>query len=516
MMKLKLILNILKFVFLLYLLVALLSPIFTYAQVPISKNYINSITKKGDYLSGILLFEKSLELYKKANKLSIQIHDRDGMIRTDFKIASTLNSLGDYKGCFNHLDMIESKYENDLSKNPEYQYLLIEITGLNYLKYDFKRQAALEFKKLPELIDKAFSNSDIKKEKLIRAYIGIASCYEFVDNDLAYYYMRKAASVIKSRNLYNTLNIPKNFQRNVLSVYRNLADYKQYFSKDLDSAYYYNDKVLALGQHINSPYMFIFNRQRAQILYSDKKYNLSLEYCEKALKQIKEKAVKEDLIDVYKLMAENYRAMGNLNEASYYSEKYIPLKDSLVGTRTEGIIVSSDYLNSKQRENISKQKKVREKYFLVGVIVIILVSLVSILMIARYRKRQKELHFRLQLKKQKLLEKDLEKVQLEKKINDSFDEILQLAKTNSSSFFARFQEIYPFFTPQLLNVESKLQSSELTFCAYIFLNFSTKEIATYTFTSVKTVQNRKNHIRKKLLIPSDKDIYVWMKETVTS
>lgn len=516
MMKLLLRLNNIKNVVWLPLVLTCFCPILTNAQTSFSKKYINSVTQKADSLSDILSFQKSLELYKKSNKLSIQIGDKDGAIKTDFKIAEILNSLGDYKGCFKHLDIIEAKYEKDISNNPEYQYMLIDITGLNYLKYDFKRQAAIEFKKLPKLIDIAFSDSNIKKEKLIRAYICIASCYEFVDNNKAYYYMRKAESIIKKSHLDKTLVIPVILRKYVLSVNRNLADYKQYFSNDIDSAYYYNNKVLLLGKYFNSPHLYIFYRQKAQILYTDKKYNESLEYCDRSLKIIKEKGVKEDLIDVYKLMAENHMALGNDEKAMYFASKYIPLRDSLVLTRKEGIIVSSDHLSLKQRQNELKIIKEKNNYIVGGVIVTLILILLFLLLSRRYGKKQKELRVRLQLKKQKLLEKDLEKLELEKKLNDSFEMVIQLAKENNSSFFVRFQQVYPFFTPRLLMIESKLQASELTFCAYIFLNFSTKDIANYTFTSIKTVQNRKNHMRKKLLIPSDKDIYVWMKETVTT
>ncbi|KAA2224932.1 helix-turn-helix transcriptional regulator [Chryseobacterium sediminis] len=43
----------------------------------------------------------------------------------------------------------------------------------------------------------------------------------------------------------------------------------------------------------------------------------------------------------------------------------------------------------------------------------------------------------------------------------------------------------------------------------MYLNFSTKEIAEYTFISVRMVQTKKYNIRKKLNIPGDMDIDVW-------
>ncbi|WP_414844158.1 helix-turn-helix transcriptional regulator [Chryseobacterium sp. IT-36CA2] len=71
--------------------------------------------------------------------------------------------------------------------------------------------------------------------------------------------------------------------------------------------------------------------------------------------------------------------------------------------------------------------------------------------------------------------------------------------------------MYPNVCAAILKINPRLISSELKFCALLFLNFSTKDIAEYTFTSPKTVQNRKNGIRKKLNIPSDTDLYLWFK-----
>jgi DNA-binding CsgD family transcriptional regulator len=89
-----------------------------------------------------------------------------------------------------------------------------------------------------------------------------------------------------------------------------------------------------------------------------------------------------------------------------------------------------------------------------------------------------------------------------------FDEVIQLAKENNSEFLTRFHEYCPRFSEELLKI-SPLKISEIRFSAYIYLNFSTKDIAGYTHTSVRTVQTKKYNLRKKLNIPGDMDIYVW-------
>ncbi|WP_449398264.1 hypothetical protein [Chryseobacterium wanjuense] len=100
-------------------------------------------------------------------------------------------------------------------------------------------------------------------------------------------------------------------------------------------------------------------------------------------------------------------------------------------------------------------------------------------------------------KKNKILNvKEQETKVLTQKLNVAFEEVIQLAKNNDPEFLARFQEVYPNFFPKLLQIEPQLQNSELKFCALLFLNFSTKDIASYTFVQPQSIQIRKNRLEK--------------------
>lgn len=95
--------------------------------------------------------------------------------------------------------------------------------------------------------------------------------------------------------------------------------------------------------------------------------------------------------------------------------------------------------------------------------------------------------------------------------NISFEEVVALASQNHATFYALFQERYPRLHRKLLDAANDLKLSELTLCAYIYLDFSAKDISQHTFRSVRTIQTRKSNLRKRLSIPSSDDIYVWMK-----
>ncbi|MCI3938611.1 hypothetical protein MQX03_15535 [Chryseobacterium aahli] len=99
---------------------------------------------------------------------------------------------------------------------------------------------------------------------------------------------------------------------------------------------------------------------------------------------------------------------------------------------------------------------------------------------------------------------------LENEIDSSFEAIVSLAKANSPNFLARFQDVYPHFCNKITEIYPEINNTELIFCAYLRLNFSSKEIANYTFVTPKTIQMKKYRLRKKLSIPSDQDINIWM------
>ncbi|MDR2271831.1 MAG: hypothetical protein LBF27_13085 [Sphingobacterium sp.] len=95
---------------------------------------------------------------------------------------------------------------------------------------------------------------------------------------------------------------------------------------------------------------------------------------------------------------------------------------------------------------------------------------------------------------------------------DKFDHLIAIAKSNNPAFLLLFNDLYPDFIEALKALSPNIRSSELEFCAMAFLNFSTKNIAKYTYVTIRAVQIRKNRLRKKFEIPSDADFNNWMRE----
>ena len=118
----------------------------------------------------------------------------------------------------------------------------------------------------------------------------------------------------------------------------------------------------------------------------------------------------------------------------------------------------------------------------------------------------------LQEKDEIITQKGVETKELQQKVNDSYTEVIELAKNHDPSFYFRFQEVYPDFQKKLLEYSPGLRTSELILCAYTFLGFTVKDIAMYTFKSVNTVRNRKQNLRKKFNIPTEQDMGIWLRK----
>ena len=74
----------------------------------------------------------------------------------------------------------------------------------------------------------------------------------------------------------------------------------------------------------------------------------------------------------------------------------------------------------------------------------------------------------------KIKEKEEEIEKLQNQMNESFTEVINLAKENSPEFISRFKEVYPIVYEKILKVNPKIKTSELTFLLIYILGFLLK------------------------------------------
>ena len=100
---------------------------------------------------------------------------------------------------------------------------------------------------------------------------------------------------------------------------------------------------------------------------------------------------------------------------------------------------------------------------------------------------------------------------LENKFTDcKFNALVVLAIQHDTVFFKSFKSIFPEFIHKLYLFCPTLSENDIHLCAYLKLNFSTKEIAACSGFSIRSIESRKYRLRKKLAIPQHENLYIWM------
>jgi DNA-binding NarL/FixJ family response regulator len=87
------------------------------------------------------------------------------------------------------------------------------------------------------------------------------------------------------------------------------------------------------------------------------------------------------------------------------------------------------------------------------------------------------------------------------------------ALNNWEEFEYRFSNVHESFYEKLNKFHPDLSTLDKRICALLKLNLSTKEIANLTKTSIKSVENTRTRLRKKLgLTHTDKNLSSYLSE----
>lgn len=340
-----------------------------------------------------------------------------------------------------------------------------------------------------------------------RNYNNIGNVYEALNNskDSAYYYYSKAYYYLKN---YSKRKKTGGKKATGAIICINIGEMWNTNNR-IDSTKYYFKKAILYNNEAKDVILGATLDYRIGVLYFNSEDDKKAEYhLEKAKVIFEQKKDIQTLPEIYNLLSKLNKILGNEKKHAEYRDSLINIEKKINAVKNSARMATVDNVINEKNE-VFKRKESRLYWIIVT---ILLATLLVIIFSIYFHKRKKDASFlRLQKERDIIQQKEMETKELKLKINEAFEEVVQLAKDNSPEFFIRFQEVYPQVCSAILKINPNLVSSELRFCALLFLNFSTKDIAEYTFTSPRTVQNRKNSIRKKLNIPSDTDLYIWFK-----
>lgn len=216
----------------------------------------------------------------------------------------------------------------------------------------------------------------------------------------------------------------------------------------------------------------------------------------------------------YSLVSANYRNYKKIYqkldstelETKFYNLELV-YKDSLNLQKENQLGESAKYIIDKNEVENSKLE--RKNYYLVigfGVLLIV----IGLTTYIYYRNKKIQFLNETKRNEAQLVDKTSEIIELKQKVSTSYNDLIEMAKKNDPLFTSFFIELYPDFYRNLKRIQPDLTLVEQKVCFYLKLKFTTKEIAEYTFVSIKAIQNRKNRLRKRLFIENDIDLYVWI------
>lgn len=457
------------------------------AQIEIAEDLLINLKTKE-------LFSISTEILTKSEKMKYE----KGLVDANYYLAHAYALMGNYKVSIKYVKKSQT-YTDYLEINLLENARNYSLLGANYSNLDLYSLSVKSYREA----DRILSELKVRNEDVLYSqrtiYGQLSTLYERMQKqDSVYYYLIKGKTVTKK------LNSEKfNLGKSRLDI-----AFGDYFMKQVksDSAEYYYKNALTVLKDKNHPFKIgaflglgnFYNKQNTP--------KEATEYYLKAIEATKKYGNLWALDEMYKGLSEVYANTGDYRKSQEYKVLHEKARDStLIAMRTERNLVVNDAMKIEKEVEVQKSK---DELIKIAFIVGILILIISIGAFYFIKRKRKEL---ITEKENIIQEKEVENQDLKQKVNESFEEVVHLAKDNSPEFFTRFKEVYPEIISKLLEVDSKLRVTELTLCAYFFLGFTSKDVALYTFKAVNTVRNRRQNLRNKLNIPANESMELWLK-----
>lgn len=447
----------------------------------LSDNYINI-----DYKKSLQYAEEALIIAKKEN-------NSNNKVRAYYYAAKSLVFFRQFEKASQYIEkgLQENALKNDNLLKANYYTLQASYYSRMSLfeqQFNYLRKALMLLK----------SKKDIESQILTsNIYTYFADYYtELQDYKLANIYSDKSISIIEK--------IPINKYLSTKKIYKNKAFiyfYKSWIyleQKNPHLAYPFIVKAYNQAVLEKIDYMALFNEIYGDYYYQTNDYKKALNFYLKAVDNKIKFGQNHANIDTK--IADTYKKIGNSNNEIYFLKRAEHRRK--IDQKEYNKIIRNELNRIVVKKNIEKKESYNKITIITLAFCILLIVLILRIRIVRKRKRG--------IIKER--EKKIE--ELQQKVTDTFSELNELAKENSPHFWGRFQEIHPYFVQKLLKINPNLKTSELTLCAYIYLGFSNKEIAEYTFKAIRTIENNRYNLRKKINLNSTEDLTVWLRKYI--
>ncbi|MDV4102690.1 hypothetical protein CMT19_16750 [Elizabethkingia anophelis] len=449
-------------------------------------------------------YPRSLGYAEKACRIAEEINNSEKKAQSYYYIARCLIFIGNYR---------ESKIFLDKGMSEE------AVKSNSLLLILFKQLKSIYYSKMYILPEGLKQNIEIKK--LISSETGIEFKILKAMNEMYIGDYYTEFENYKQAHIFtqNSINLFESIPVSEYSKVRRIYKYKAYayFYKSWiylkqnnpEPALYYIQKAYNQSIIDNLGYISPFLEAYGNYYYEIKNYEKAISFYLKAIEN--KKKFGHHAADINMKISKLYGILGDHDREKLYLK--ISSEQRIIDENKSRIDVQ-EALDGVVKEQNKKTTNVQKaNNWKIGIIIIITLIFTGYICLFYKRKEAKVLYEKNELlenKRMKIKEKEKEIEKLQSQMNESFNEVINLAKENSPEFIARFKEIYPHIHNNILSINPEIRMSELTFLAYLYFGFSTKEIAKYTDVTVHAVEVRKYRLRKKYEIPSNIEFSNWM------
>ncbi len=446
----------------------------------VENHRIDQLLKEASDLYQDEKFDEALEIYKSAEELSKSEKYSKGLAQAYLGMSGVYFVKGKLDVSTSYI--LKAKNQSYTSQNDDISYSIAFREGLNLHMLGLYDDAVKKYKEAIAISNRV-KNQEDRVNKLIGIYINIGDVYQLKkQNDSALYYYKSAyhsPSTNVNNKFTSSVSISEVYiENNELDSGKIYLNYAENYSKSLGTNY-----SKALLKEISGKYYEASGDLQNAISSFENAIQLNEE-------------INRPRVVLYKLLSETYHKKGDSELSNSYLKQYVAVKDSVDEARKRNIKVPAMLAQTDGEIKVEKANANVVLIFVIsGVLIAVILSGVFV-----YSKKQKR----------KNLKGKKENLQLKKKLNNAFEEVVELATSNSPNFLSRFIEVYPEFYSQLVNDYPDLTTADLKLCALMKLDFSTKEIAEMTFSSLRTVQNRKYKLRKKFNLSSEENLNQWI------
>lgn len=414
----------------------------------------------------------------------------------------------------------QKDYDKIILETNEAEKLAHEIEDYNGItKAKILRGKAYFFSGLPKYakqeldaalkVSEQIQNPDKRILAKINIYSGYSNYYEdqFSLNKKKIY-MDSCVYFLKKKYSESLLIKKDDPNRNklVLTALKSLSGINLTLGKNNEAEHYLNLMEKSIHQSNDKFNLATYHKLKAEFEFKNK-YN-NKHYLDSALHHFKKAEFYANEIQntqllelIYPEMASVFDELKDRKSQTKYLEKTNTIADSIRKTKKEYLQKINPHLETESPETDEILPEKNSKLYVIA-------GILGAFFLAGWLWYKKKIQNKKPLKtKSSLSSKEIVETS---KIIIPIEKFVELASKDDGSFLTKFQEYFPTFIEKLFQINNTLKDHELETCAFIKLNFDTKKIASIKNISVRAAESKKYRIRKKMNVPAEEDLYIWM------